>query len=59
MFPPLMMSVKMPVLGLLVIKVFSNKDYDVIPFVHDVIIKNSSSDSDYIVDVYLTKVWQL
>ena len=59
MFAPLMMSVKMPVLGLLVIKVFSNKDYDVIPFVHDVIIKNSSSDSDYIVDVYLTKVWQL
>ena len=57
MFPPLMMSVKMPVLALLVIKVFSNKDYDVIPFVHDVIIKNSSSDSDYIVDVYLTKVW--
>ena len=57
MFPPLMMSVKMPVLGLLVIKVFSNKDYDVIPFMHDVIIKNSSSDSDYIVDVYLTKVW--
>ena len=57
MFALLMMSVKMPVLGLLEIKVFSNKGYDIIQFVYDVIIKNSFSDSNHIVDVYLTKVW--
>ena len=49
----LMMSAKMATLGLLKIKVFKNKDYDIIVFVHDVINKILSRDSDYILDVVM------
>ena len=47
----LMMSAKMATLGLLKIKVFWNKGYDVIISVHDVTNKILSRDSNYIVDV--------
>ena len=47
----LMMSAKMATLGFLKIKVFWNKGYDVIIYVHDVTSKMLSSDSYYIVDV--------
>ena len=43
----------MATLGLLKIKIFQNKDYDVIVSVHDVINKILSRDSDYIVDVVM------
>ena len=49
----LMMSAKLATLGLLKIKVFWNKGYDVIIFVYDVINKNLSRDSNYIVDVVM------
>ena len=49
----LMMSAKMDALDLLKIKVFWNKDYDIIFFVHDVINKVLSCDSGYIVDVVM------
>ena len=47
----LMMSAKMASLGLLKIKVFWNKDYDVMIFVYGFINKNLLRDSNYIVDV--------
>ena len=46
----LIMSAKMVTLGLLKIKVFWNKEFDVIVSVHDVINKILSCDSDYIVN---------
>ena len=49
----LMMSAKMATLGLLKIKVFRNKGYDVIISVYDVINKNLSRDSNCIVDVVM------
>ena len=49
----LMMSTKMVTLGLLKIKVFWNKDYDVIIYVHDVNNKILSRDSNCIVDVVM------
>ena len=49
----LMMSAKMATLGLLKIKVFWNKGYDVIIYVHDVTNKILSRDSNYIVDVVM------
>ena len=49
----LMMSAKMATPGLLKIKVFQNKDYDVIVSAYDVINKILSRDSDYIVDVVM------
>ena len=48
-----MMSAKMATLGLLKIKVFWNKGYDVIIYVHDVTNKILSRDSNYIVDVVM------
>ena len=48
-----MMSAKMATLGLLKIKVFWNKGYDVIISVHDVTNKILSRDSNYIVDVVM------
>ena len=42
---------KMATLGLLKIKLFSNKDYDIIVSVHDIINKILSRDSYYVVDV--------
>ena len=48
-----MMSAKMATLGLLKIKVFWNKGYDVIIYVHDVTKKNWWRDSDYIEDVVM------
>ena len=49
----LMMSAKMATPGLLKIKVFWNKGYDVIISVHDVTNKILSRDSNYIVDVVM------
>ena len=40
-------------LGLLKIKLFQNKDYDVIIFVHDVINKILARDSNYITEVVM------
>ena len=47
------MSAKMTTPGLLKIKVFWNKAYGVIIFVHDVTNKILSRDSNYIVDVLI------
>ena len=44
----LMMSAKMATLGLLKLKVFWNKGYDVIIFAYDVISKNLPRDSNYL-----------
>ena len=49
----LMMSAKMGTLGLLKIKVFWIKGYDVITSAHDVTNKILSSESNYIVDVVM------
>ena len=49
----LMMSARMATPGLLKIKVFWNKDYDVINSVHEVTNKFLSRDSNYIVDVVM------
>ena len=49
----LMMSTKMATLGLLRIKVFSNKANDLIISAYDVINKNLSRDSNYIIDVVM------
>ena len=49
----LMMSAKMATLGLLKIKVFWNKGYDVIIFIYEGINKNLSRDSNYTVDVVM------
>ena len=49
----LMMPAKMATPGLLKIKVFWNKGYDVIIYVHDVTNKILSGDSNYIVDVVM------
>ena len=46
----LMISAKMATLGLLKKKLFSNNGYDVITFVHDVINKVQSDDSNHIID---------
>ena len=48
-----MMSVKLATLGLLKIKVFWKKGYDVIICSHDVTNKILSLDSNYIVDVVM------
>ena len=48
-----MMSSKLASLGLLKIKLFWNKDYDVIIFVHDLTNKILSRDSNYIVDAVM------
>ena len=48
-----MMSPKMATPGLLKIKVFWNKGYDVIIPVHDATNKILSRDSNYIVDVFM------
>ena len=47
------MSAKLATLGLLKIKVFSNKGYDVIIFIHGVSNKILSGNSNYIVDVVM------
>ena len=47
----LMMSAKLATPGLLNTKVFWNKDYGVIIYLHDVISKALSHDSNFIVDV--------
>ena len=49
----LMMSAKLTNLGLLKIKVFSNKPYDLIVFVHDVINQILSCESNYLADVVI------
>ena len=48
-----MMPAKMVTLSLLKIRVFWDKGYDVIIFVHDVTNKSLLGDSDYIVDVVM------
>ena len=50
-----MMSVKLATLGLLKIKIFWNKGYDVITSIFDAINKILSGDSNYIIDVVM---WQ-
>ena len=55
----LMMLAKLATLGLLKIKIFQNKVYDVISSVHDVINTMNqviSRESNYIVDVFLTSI---
>ena len=47
------MSVKLATLGLLKLKVFQNKGYDVITFVHDVINKILSRNSNFIADMVM------
>ena len=50
----LIMSIaKLAALGLLKIKVFQNKGYDITIFVHDVIRKVLLGDSNYIADVVM------
>ena len=49
----LMISAKLATLGILKIKVFLNKDYYVIIFVHDVTSKILSRGSNHIVDVVM------
>ena len=51
----LIMSAKMATPGLLKIKVFWNKGYDVIVSVHEVFNKILSCDSNYIADVMWSK----
>ena len=56
-----MMSAKLANLGLLKIKLFQNKSYDVINFVHDVTNTMNqilSRESNYIVDVVITSILQ-
>ena len=48
-----MMSAKMATPGLLKIRVFWNKGYDVIIFVYDVTNKILSRNSNYIIDVVM------
>ena len=48
-----MFSVKLATLGLLKIKVFRKKDYDIMISVHDVANKILSSDSNYVIDVVI------
>ena len=48
-----MMSAKITTLSLLRIKIFRNKGYDIIIYVYDVITKNLSRDSNFIVDVVM------
>ena len=52
MVATLMMLVKMATLGLLKIKIFRSKDYNVIIYVHDVTSK-ISRDSNYIVNIVM------
>ena len=49
----LMITAKLANLGLLKVKLFRNKGYDVIIFVYDVTIKISSRDLNYIADVVM------
>ena len=49
----LMISAKLATLGLLKIKVFRNKGYDVITSAHDVTNKILSRDSNYFVDAVM------
>ena len=53
MVPNLMMSANMATLGLLKIKVFRSKGYDVIISVYDIINKNILRDSNLTVDVIM------
>ena len=53
----LMMSAKLATPGLLKVKVFWNKGYDVIISVHDVKNIILSLDSNHIVDIIMAKVW--
>ena len=53
----LMMSAKLVTPGLLKVKVFWNKGYDVIISVHDVKNIILSLDSNHIVDIIMAKVW--
>ena len=49
----LLLSAEMATQGLLKIKVFRNKGYDVIISVYDVINKNLSRESNFFVDVVM------
>ena len=49
----LMVSTKMATLGLVTIKIFSKKRYDVIISVHDIIKKTLSGDSNHVIDMVM------
>ena len=49
----LMVSTKMATLGLVAIKIFSKKRYDVIISVHDIIKKTLSGDSNHVIDMVM------
>ena len=49
----LMVSTKMATLGLVTIKIFSKKRYDVIISVHDIIKKTLSDDSNHVIDMVM------
>ena len=53
MVPIFMMSAKLATPGLLKIKIFENKGYDVIILEYDLIDKILSDDSNYILDVVM------
>ena len=54
MFTTLMVSAKMASVGRFKIKVFWNKGYDDILFVHDITKKTLSRDSNYNLDVLMS-----
>ena len=49
----LMVSTKAATLGLVTIKIFSKKRYDVIISVHDIIKKTLSDDSNHVIDMVM------
>ena len=49
----LMVSTKMATLGLVTIKIFSKKRYDIIISVHDIIKKTLSGDSNHVIDMVM------
>ena len=49
----LMVSTKTATLGLVTIKIFSKKRYDVIISVHDIIKKTLSDDSNHVIDMVM------
>ena len=49
----LMVSTKMATLGLVTIKIFSKKRYDVIISVHGIIKKTLSDDSNHVIDMVM------
>ena len=55
----LMMAAKLATPGLLEMKLFPKKAYEVVIFVHDVTSRSLSYDSNYLIDVVISTVWWL